>query len=119
MSDRDTFGEVLAEAIYQLDDRTTDPSRPFDGQPHTSHGERGKYPVDGLRFRDVADCFVIGWLKATGRASLADSGTATYNDVYEAESNDIDPLAVMQSMLCEMELRLGIYPNVPRLRTDD
>lgn len=108
--------KTIADAIYAADDHTTDPSRPFDGQPHTDQGERGKTLVTGLTFRDVCDCYVLGFLMATGCSSLAESGTATYNDVYVAAKQDpgFDPLAVMQNMACEMEKRMGIYPNVPR-----
>lgn len=107
----------LGDLLYQMTDNGFDPKRPFDGQPQTDQGERGKTEVR-LRFRDVADCFVLGWLHAAGRSSLAESGTASYNDVYE-HHEEIDPLAVMQNMLCEMEKRMGIYPNVPRLHAAD
>lgn len=112
--------DKIAEVVYAMDDHTTDPARPYDGQPHTDQGERGKTLVAGLTFRDVCDCYVLGFLRATGRSSLADSGTATYNDVYEAARVDpgFDPLAVMQNMSCEMERRMGIYPNVPSLNLD-
>lgn len=102
----------LDEAIYQLTNDSLDPNRPFDGQPHTDQGERGKTLVAGLRFRDVADCFVKGWLDASSRSGLAESGDASYNDVYEGE--DVDPLAVMKNMLCRMERMMGVYPNVPK-----
>ncbi len=117
-ADGEAFMEHLGHIIYGLSDFTTDPSRPYDGQPHTEQGERGKTLVQGLTFRDVCDCFVFGFLQATGRGSLAESGTATYNDVYEAAQSDpdFDPLAVMQNMSCEMEKRMGIYPNVPELK---
>lgn len=113
----------LGDLIYQMTDHGLDPQRPFTGQPHTDQGERGKTMVTGLTFRDVCDCFVVGWLMASGRSSLAESGTASYNDVYEPGINtntgepdhDIDPLAVMQNMSCEMERRMGIFPNVPPL----
>ena len=104
--------DTLANALYGLSDNTTNPNRPFDGQSHTDQGERGKTVVSGLRYRDVADCFVLGWLQAAGRSSLADSGTATYNDIYECD-DDVDPIAAMQNMLCEMEKRMGIFPNIP------
>lgn len=102
---------TIADAIYSLGDNGFDPNRPFDGQPHTDQGERGKTLVAGLRFRDVCDCFVIGWLQAAMRGSLAEGGTATYNDIYECDE-DVDPLAVMQNMTCEMEKRMEIYPNM-------
>lgn len=103
----------LADAIYQMTDNGLDPKRPYDSQPHTDQGERGKTLVAGLTMRDICDCFVTGWLYASGRSSLADSGTASYNDVYEGE--DVDPLAVMQNMTCEIEKRMGIFPNVPSI----
>ena len=105
---------TIADAIYRMGDNGFDPNRPFDSQPQTNQGERGKTLVVGLRFRDVCDCFVIGWLRSAGRSGLAESGTATYNDIYECE-DDVDPIAIMQSMCCEMERRMGIFPNVPRL----
>lgn len=117
MTEPKDVAKSIADAIYNLSDDTTNPGRPFTGQPHTDQGERGKTLVAGLRFRDVADCFLLGWLYAAERGSLAESGTATYNDIYECEDN-IDPLAVMQNMLVEMEKRMGIYPNVPRLSCD-
>ena len=106
---------TISDAIYRMGDNGFDPNRPFDGQPQTGQGERGKTLVAGLRFRDVCDCFVIGWLRSAGRSGLVESGTATYNDIYECE-DDIDPLAVMQAMACEMERCMGIFPNVPQLR---
>ena len=111
---------TITDALYGMDDHGTDRNRPYDGQPHTDQGERGKTLVSGLTFRDVCDCYVIGFLMATGRSSLAESGTATYNDVYEAAKQDsgFDPLAVMQNMTCEMERRMGIFPNIPRLSFD-
>ena len=114
--------QTIANLIYGADDHTTDSNRPYDGQLHTDQGERGKTLVTGLTFRDVCDCYVLGFLRATGRSSLAESGTATYNDVYEAAKvggPGFDPLAVMQNMACEMEKRMGIYPNVPGLTIGD
>ena len=35
-----------------------DRDRPYDGQPHTDAGERGRTMVEGLTMRDVVDCFV-------------------------------------------------------------
>ena len=110
----------IADVIYGFDDHGMDRNRPYNGQPHTDQGARGQTLVTGLTFRDVCDCYVLGFLRATGRSSLAESGTATYNDVYEAATQDpsFDPLAAMQNMSCEMEKRMGIYPNVPGLTVD-
>ena len=42
----------LADIISSMTDHTTDPARPFTGQPHTENGERGKTEIKGIRFRD-------------------------------------------------------------------
>ena len=105
--------EKLAETLYQLDNHGMDPNRPYNGQPWTDQGERGKTLVEGLTFRDVCDCFVLGWLHSDGRSGLAESGTASYNEIYEpGPLGEVDPLAVMQNMTCEMERRMGIFPNI-------
>lgn len=92
--------EELLDELYQLGNNGLDPDRPFDGQMHTDQGERGKTMVEGLRFRDVADCFVIGALEASGQGGLAESGTASYNDVYEGE--EVDILASMGETRAEL-----------------
>lgn len=108
--------ECIGEAIYQLDNHGLDPKRPYNGQPHTDQGVRGQTEVRGLTMRDVMDCFVIGWLRANGKGSLVEAADFTYNDIYlHGGECDIDPLAAMQNMSCEMERRMGIYPNVPGL----
>ncbi len=50
----------------------------------------------------------------------------TYADVYaiirkrlEYVPGNFDPDAVCQAICCELEKAMGIYPNVPGLRTDD
>ncbi len=115
----DAILKRISEAIYAFGDNTTDPGRPFDGQPHTDAGERGKTMVEGLRMRDIADCILLGFLYSMEGFgySIAESGTATYNDVYVAQEADpdFDPLAVIQNAMCQIEKRMGIYPNVPKL----
>lgn len=105
----------------------TNPDRPFTGQPHTHHGERGKTEVKGIRFRDLADCLAKAWIDAAGHTigdesrredlrNRAVNGTLNYNDLYSLECGDIDPIALIQSMVCQVEKAMGIYPNVPSLR---
>jgi len=109
---------AIAKAIDNIDKRCNpcDPTRPFDGQPHTDQGKRGKTFIVGLRMRDVCDCFVKGWLDATMRGHLIEANACDYRDVYSGE--DPDPLAVMQNMMCHIEKMMGIYPNVPTLKED-
>lgn len=116
MNVEDSLMETLSEAIYQLDNGGFDPDRPFDGQPHTDQGERGK-TLCNLRFRDIADCVAIGFLRSCG-FSEERIRASTRNDLYEAvdEDPDFDPCAAIQIANCEMERRMGIYPNLPNQR---
>lgn len=90
--------------------------RPYDGQPHTDEGERGKTLVEGLTMRDVCDCMAMGLLDASGIPELQDAvdrGIWTYGDLYKLE--DLDPVAAIQNMACRIEMMMGIFPNVPKL----
>ena len=116
--------EKLVEHLYQSNNISPlDRNRPYEGQPWTDQGERGKTLVAGLTMRDVMDCFVLGWLQATGRCSLAESGNPSYNDLYEEPPEDFknfDPIAIGQQMINEIEKRMGIWPNIPKnMRTSE
>lgn len=104
------------EDISPSDYRTAlDRSRPYDGQPQTDTGERGKQEVHGITFRDLRDCFIIGAFKAAGEQFGFDE--SAYGSIYEIRWDDLDPMAVFQNMSCEVEKRMGIYPNVTLLES--
>jgi len=44
--------------------------RPYNGQPHTPTGERGKEEVKGLTIRDVLDCFAKSLIGTAGKHSI-------------------------------------------------
>lgn len=121
-----TFGE-LGEAIWQSDNYLlSDRNRPYDGQPHTDQGERGKTLVEGLTMRDVADCFALGFMQAAWHVApevyqLSEVGQATQNDLYRIpDLNKLDPGAVIKNAMCQIEMRMGIYPNIPKeMRTPE
>lgn len=102
---------VLLEAMNPSDYATTMfPDRPYDGQPHTDTGERGRTEVKGLTFRDLRDCYV--------RACFLSSGVGPEEwpgSLYDLPWQEMDPIAVFQNMSCEIERAMGIYPNVPVL----
>jgi hypothetical protein len=108
---------TIVNVIDEMDrkENPCDRTRPYSGQSHTDTGERGKTEVHGLTFRDIRDCFVIGLLQAAGRSGLVEANACDYRDVYGFNLDSIDPLAVANNMACEIEKRMGIYPNVPRL----
>ncbi len=121
--------ESLGGIINDLSNHQTDPGRPFTGQPHTDNGERGKTELNGIRFRDLADCVVKAWIDSAVHTiedeSLrdelrrrADDGTLNYNDIFLLECGDVDPLALVQNVSIRVEKAMGIYPNVPRLEAE-
>jgi hypothetical protein len=86
-----------------------DRDRPYDGQPHTDHGERGKTLVEGLTFRDLRDCFIRGCYESSGLPMEQWPGS-----VHDLPWDEMDIIAVAQNMSCNVEKYMGIYPNVPR-----
>lgn len=79
--------------------------RPYDGQPHTMLGKRGKEEVKGLTIRDIGDCIVKALLSCGG----TERENPIWDDVYSIESlNDIDPVAVVQNTACNIEKMMNI-----------
>lgn len=104
----------LNEIIMSMYDHTTDPDRPFTGQPHTDQRERGKQEVTGLRMKDIADCIAIGMAQAShpNKAyELSKQGMLNYNDLYDINFSELDPVAIIQNAMCQIEKRMGIFPN--------
>ena len=99
--------------------------RPYNGQPHTDTGERGRTEVKGVTFRDLRDCFVRAYCLAMGsahdsnmpyynEATKGENATLCEDDIYKLKG-DADMMAVFQNFACEVEKLMGIYPNVPKL----
>lgn len=95
--------------------------RPYDGQPQTDQGERGRQEVYGVTMRDVRDSFVIGAFEAAGfHFEHTDDYTPIYTGtIYDLPWQEMDPGAAMSNAMCELERRMGIYPNVPWLTPVD
>ncbi len=76
-----------------------------------------KVLVNGLRFRDLADCVVKAFVDSTPGVSdemyqRADDGTLNYNDLYELDLTEMDPIALIQNICCRVEKTMKIYPNI-------
>lgn len=103
-------------------DKLTEPSlasrldrdRPYDGQPHTDQGERGRQEVHGVTMRDVTDCFVRACYDSSGLSSDEWPG-----DIYQLPWDDMDPIAISQNLTCWIERYMGIFPNVPKLQIEE
>jgi hypothetical protein len=117
MSDEEHVDDILSGIRHGMAEvqgasaLSLDRNRPYDGQPHTDQGERGKTLVAGLSMRDVSDCIVRGFLDAAG----IEREVPIHDDIYNVELGEIDPGAVIQSAMCHVERMMGIFPNVPQL----
>ena len=97
--------------------------RPYNGQSHTDHGERGKQLVEGLTTRDIRDCYVRAVILASSHlvsdglyneAIKGEHGNITENDLFGIDLNQTDPVAIAQNMSCEIEKMMDIFPNIPQ-----
>lgn len=105
MEDLPAILESLSPSDYVS---TMMPERPYEGQPHTDTGERGRQEVKELTLRDLRDCYVRACFRASGLTPKE-----WPNSLYDLPWADMDPLAVFGNMSCEIEQRMGIFPNVP------
>lgn len=106
--------------------------REYSGRPHTYNGFRGSQMVEGVTMRDLQDCMIRGYIlshftyKNDSMEPLEPNATLVHeamkgpyaqlnaNDMFELVG-DVDPVAVIQNTLCEVEKILGIFPNVGTL----
>lgn len=101
-------------------------SRPYRGQPHTCTGERGKTEIKGITFRDLRDCFIRAvFLSAAhikpihyAEAEKGEHAALNEKDLYGWDFNELDPIAIVQNLSCEIERIMGIFPNIPPLSED-
>jgi hypothetical protein len=113
--------ELLDDAFPEINDTSMWRGRPYEGQSHTDHGERGKTEINGITFRDLRDCFVRAACLSSGPGPLyeealkGEKAALCENDIYTLGWDDIDPIAVAQNLSCEIERLMRIFPNVPKL----
>ena len=111
----DNLFEALEEMFAEGNDYLTAQrrDRPYDGQSHTDAGERGRQEVSGVTMRDIRDAFVIGAFQASG-FFFEEEGRSKYEGtIYDLPWDELDPGAVMNNAICEIENRMGIWPNLP------
>lgn len=113
---RDEFEKVLRDFFDEGADYVSAlfSDRPYTGQSHTDGGERGRQEVSGVTMRDIADCFIIGAFRAS-TLSASDYPKTIFDLPWEI----MDPKAVSQNMVCALEERMGLYPNIPRVRREE
>lgn len=121
----DTLEEVFEDAFPESYQRGMLRTRPYEGQPHTDHGERGKTEIKGITFRDLRDAFVRACCQSAHphphyrESEKGEEALLSENDLYVLPFDEMDPVAIAQNLSCEVEKLMGIYPNVPSLEADD
>jgi hypothetical protein len=117
------FIEFAMRAAEGPSARRNDRERPYDGQPWTYNGLRGKTLVEGLTMRDIRDCFVQAILVCApphlGLYKKVEEGTWSSSDLYGWDLDQIDPLAVAQNLTCNIEKMMGIFPNIKGCPTSE
>ena len=117
--------DTITGIIEAFGAHNIDPARPFTGQEHTDEGARGQQEIHGVRMRDLADCLAIALVYCAKEGleeawiHSVESNALTYNDLYKLDLSMMDPVALIQNLTCEVEKRMGIYPNVPDLTSKD
>lgn len=115
--------KIFEDAFPECYDHNMQRNRPYNGQIHTDHGDRGKTEIHGITFRDLRDCFIRAcFLSAVHihpagyeQANKGVNGVLCENDLFDLDFEKIDPVAVAQNLSCEVERIMGIFPNVPKL----
>ena len=128
-NDQNPFERVWNQISHDLGfhDHSMRRDRPYSGQPHTITGARGALEIRGITMRDLRDCFIRAALLSafeiapTGtyeEANKGESAALCENDLYGWNWDKLDPMAVCQNLGIEIEKLMGVYPNVPSLKTD-
>ena len=119
--------EMFEDAFPESYNHNMQRDRPYGGQMHTDHGERGKTEVKGITFRDLRDCFIRACFLCAydqhqagyEQANMGVDGVLCENDLFDLDFNKMDPVAIAQNLSCEIERIMGIYPNIPKLTIID
>lgn len=98
--------------------------RPYDGQPWTDQGLRGKTEVTGVTMRDLIDCLYSAMIISSRQEELQrlipsfddpEIGEWTYGDIHSVNMAELDPILLSQNFGCLVEKYMGIFPNVPEI----
>jgi len=128
------FEALMGQVAHDLGwhDHNMRRDRPYSGQAHTDTGIRGATLIAGVTMRDLRDCYIRALIKShpyykegtlepvqpnatlSEEADKGENAAISEQDVYSLVG-DIDPIAVMQNLTCEVEKIMGIFPNVPGL----
>lgn len=94
-SESENFKEELAFNLWSTQsssDYRNDRERPYNGQPWTDNGERGKTEVKGLTMRDISDCIIKGMLLA---ANSPDVYFERFTEYWDFSSGEAKPTQLL------------------------
>ena len=114
MSDAEKIQEVIDAFPDDKFLETLDRERPYNGQPWTHMGVRGKQLVEGLTVRDIFDCYLRACFESSGLRP-----SEYPKSVFDLPWDEIDPVAVGQNMVCNIEKYMGIYPNTKKFSYEE
>ncbi len=80
--------------------------RPYNGQPWTGNGKRGRILIQGLTARDIRDCLVLAFYDSRPPGLPA----PTSLEALPLEQMSME--AISQNLLCWIERYMGIYPAI-------
>jgi len=83
-----------------------DRNRAYNGQSHTSDGERGKTQVVGLTMRDLRDCLILAFYDSRPPECKPPKS------VEDLPLDDMSLEAISQNLACWVERYMGIFPNI-------
>lgn len=90
---------------FDYSDRKINRTPSYNGQIHTSYGERGKAEIKGIKFSDLYQAISV----AIKQSCMNEE---------EFDKIPIDVEAVAQNLNCNIEKLMGIFPNIPKLHQE-
>ena len=90
---------------FDYKDMEINETPPYNGQPHTSYGERGKVEIKGIKFSDLYQAI-----------SVAIKQSCVNEEEFDKIPIDVE--AVAQNLNCNVEKLMGIFPNIEKLHQE-
>ncbi len=107
--DNASCAQQILEAIEDYKsiglDEVLNRNRPYNGQPWTDDGKRGKVLVQGLTMRDIRDCLILAFYDSRP------PNCPPPKEVEDLPLEDMSLEAISQNLCCWIERYMGIFPS--------
>lgn len=104
-------------STHSCSDYQNDRNRPYDGQPWTDLGKRGKQEIKGLTMRDIVDCLIKAMITSSPPSlEFFDRFNELFN-IIEGEAKPSETLRKEQNKFphCKVELGTWRYQDIYKL----